>query len=82
MSEVDKLAKCIRECLDIIEGFYGVPRTIKINPEPEPQPCAHEPKQVDHLIARPFSGITQVEVFIQECKHCGAKIKAEKWVEV
>jgi hypothetical protein len=87
MIEVDKLAKCIRECLDIVENFYG-DRTIKIRPDPEPEkPCKHEPILPVHYAV---NGAVSIEAYqdlekaliFPKCK-CGAKLKMEgKWVEV
>nr|BFD63172.1 hypothetical protein BdHM001_18530 [Bdellovibrio sp. HM001] len=39
--------------------------------EPYKEPCKHEP----------ISQINYINLFVHECKHCGVKLKAEKWVE-
>lgn len=71
-----KLIELGKELIALAEK-YSEPRTIKINPEPEVKTCAHEPMLV---VKRSSSGRFGIDYY--KCKHCGAKIRAEKWEAV
>lgn len=63
--------------------------------EPYKEPCQHEPDDIEFRNFHEYgvfnpktlgyefkkSPITTVSTFAKTCKHCGVRIKAEKWVE-
>lgn len=50
---------------------------------PAEQPCKHEPNDADHTLFQcEFVRTTFALEYLAKCKHCGAKIKAEKWEAV
>lgn len=64
------IQKQIDELKDLIKKYLE-PRTIPIKPEPEPEPCEHEPILNGHN-----------NQWLHRCHKCGAKIKAKEWIEV
>lgn len=68
---------------------YSEPRTIKIHPDHEVKPCEHEPQEWTAIFGSKVEFACNATIQDQaprervhrmKCKHCGAKIKAEKWV--
>lgn len=75
----EERANLVFELLD--QGLKNITNDLREILENAKEPCKHEPKLISQIVASPFAGIREADVFIFECKHCGVKIKAEKWVD-
>ena len=79
------IQKQIDELKDLIKKYLE-PRTIPIKPAPEPEPCKHEPwdLNIDKMIDGDFVMLTYTKrdgVMTTICK-CGARIRAKGWEAV
>ena len=78
-----KVSPCGRKLIGENKASYDM-HIITILDEnwvPYVKPCKHEPKLISQIVAIPFVGIRETDVFVFECKHCDTKIKAMEWVE-
>lgn len=72
----DRIDKSLNEALHLCKGIILIDNK---------EQCNHEPKVFDARFYYESLGgagtSSSIPMLEQKCKHCGVKIKAEKWVE-